>query len=174
MDKKTLALILIVNIVLLSTVVTLYFTIWKPNRTGVEGYLTISGDINSNIILNITQLEAMPKISQEYFIQGNPNILANYTGVSVYYLITEIANYTNPNSSFKVKAIDNYQYVLTMNQINSTRDIIIAYMKDGEYLKSGSEGGTGPLRLIIPQSVEEYNGQYCVKYVVLIEIIQGD
>ncbi|HUT79681.1 MAG TPA: molybdopterin-dependent oxidoreductase [Candidatus Bathyarchaeia archaeon] len=174
MNKKTLAIILAVNLILVSAIVTLYFTIWKPSRVGEEGYLTITGEIGNNIVFNVTQLEVLPNITQEYFLQGNPNILANYTGVSIYYLITEIANYTNPNSSFKVKATDNYQYTLTMTQINNTRDIIIAYMKNGEYLKSGSEGGNGPLRLIIPQSIEQYNGQFCVKYVVLIEIIQGD
>ena len=121
--------------------------------------------------MTVNQMEFLPSITQEYFINGNPPFYANYTGVSIHYLVTEYANVTE-EVDIKVVASDNYAYTLSFDEYNQSRDIIIAYKKNGEYLKDGSHGGNGPLRLIIPQRFPgEYNGQYCVKYVVTLRFI---
>jgi len=172
MNKKTLAIILVINIVLVSTIITLYFTVWLPSRSGEEGYLTITGLQTDDIIFSIEELESLPNISQEYYLLGSEIITANYTGVSVYYLVTEIANYTEGINA-RVVASDNYAYTLSFEDINQTRDIIIAYKKNNDYIKGKSFDGEGPLRLIIPQRFPgEYNGQFCVKFVVTLEIIE--
>ena len=172
MNKKGLAIIIIVNVALVATIVTLYFTLWRPNSSGEIGTLTLMGAIDTDIVLNVTELESLPAIEQEYTLQGNPTIIADYTGVSVYYLLTKLANLTDGTINVKIKAIDNYSYTLTLEDFNETRNIIIAYKRDGKYMKSGSEGGNGPLRLIIPPRFQgEYNGQYCVKFVTAIEIL---
>ncbi|NHJ32374.1 MAG: hypothetical protein FK732_05895 [Asgard group archaeon] len=171
MNKKTLAIIIAINVVLVSTIVTLYFTVWLPSRSGEDGFLTITGLPTEDIKLSISGLESLPNISQEYYLQGSETFSANYTGVSVFYLVTQIANYTE-NVDARVVASDNYGYTLSFDDINQTQDIIIAYKKNGEYMKSKALNGEGPLRLIIPQRFPgEYNGQYCVKFVVVLEII---
>ncbi|MHA1123361.1 MAG: hypothetical protein ACTSPC_11255, partial [Candidatus Heimdallarchaeota archaeon] len=64
---------------------------------------------------------------------------------------------------------------LSFDDINQTRDIIIAYKKNGEYMDGKSLDGEGPLRLIIPQRFPgEFNGQFCVKFVVVLEIIVNE
>jgi hypothetical protein len=172
MNKKTLAIILAINVVLVSTIVTLYFTIWLPSRSGETGFLTITGLETDDIVLSIEELESLPNISQVYFLLGSETITANYTGVSVFYLVTEIANQTSGIST-RIVASDNYAFTLSFNDINQTRDIIIAYKKNSEYMDGKSLDGEGPLRLIIPQRFPgEYNGQYCVKFVVTLEIIE--
>jgi hypothetical protein len=168
--QTTIILIVAINIILIGSIVTLYFTVWRPSQEGEEGYLTITG-LEENIKLSIDDLRSLPNTSGEYIIQGNPTFTANYTGISLYYLVTEVADITT-DVSVKVKAIDNYVYTLTLDELNTTREIIIAFWKNGQLLKSGSEGGNGPLRLIIPQRFPgDFNGQFCVKYVTILEIV---
>lgn len=174
MNRKTLAIIIGINVVLVTTIVTLYFTVWLPSSSRDDGFLTITGLPTEDIKLNITQLESFPNISQEYYLQGSESFSANYTGVSVFYLVTQVANYTE-NITVRVIASDNFAYTLSFDDINQTRDIIIAYKKNGEYMDGKSLDGEGPLRLVIPQKFPgEYNGQFCVKFVVVLEIIVGE
>ena len=173
MNKKSgiILAIVIANVVLISTAVTLYYTVFKDeDNPSIEDVIKITGLVEQEITLNITNLEAMPNINQEYELLGNPNIIANYTGVPLEYLITEVANITQ-NNYIRVHAIDKLARTFTLDVIQANPGFIIAYKKDGEYLKSRTEGGNGPFRLIVPSSYNIYNGQYSVKYVNEIEII---
>lgn len=174
MNKKLVIILAVViaNIVLVGTVVTLYFTVFQKDDQIEEGKIIITGLVDQQINLTLVNMELMPNITQEYILNGNPTIIADYTGVSLAYLIVEVANVTE-NYNVRVIAIDKYSYSLSLNEIIATPEIIIAYMKDGEYIKSRTEGGYGPFRLIIPPKFEgEFNGQYCVKYVAEIEIYE--
>jgi hypothetical protein len=172
MKKTTIILIIAINAILIGGIVALYFTVWKTERYE-EGYLTITG-IEEDIKLSIDDLQKLPNISREYTLVGGTEgtVVANYAGVSVYYLLTEIANITI-DIEVNVIPIDNYVMPpFPLSDFNETRNIIIAYMKNGEYIKSSRRGGNGPLRLIFPQSYDEFNAQYCVKYVVALEMVQ--
>jgi len=174
-NKKTATIIaiVIVNIILVGTAVTLYFTVFQRNNQVEEGKIIITGLVDQQINLTLVDLELMPNITKEYTLNGNPTIIADYTGVSLGYLLVEVANITE-NYKVRIIAIDNYPPVsLSMVEIITTPDIIIAYMKDGEYIKSRTEGGNGPFRLIIPERYPgEWNGQLCMKYVVEINIYE--
>ena len=172
MNKRNIILIVVlVNIILGASIVTLYFTVFNKNGgTPDDWTLTLKGDIDQDVTLKIDDLYLMPNITRDYIIQGTPTFTAEYTGVSLYYLVTQKANISVP-ATIKVRAIDQYSKSLTMDEINTTRDIIIAFKKNGENITHHSDGGEGPLRLIIPQMFEgDYNGQYCVKFVSEIEI----
>jgi DMSO/TMAO reductase YedYZ molybdopterin-dependent catalytic subunit len=172
MNKRNIILIVVlVNVILGAAIVTVYFTVFNNNGSTPEDWtLTLKGDIEQEITLKIDDLYLMPNITQDYIIQGNPTFTAEYTGISLYYLVTQKANITAP-ATIKVKAIDQFSNSLTMDEINTTREIIIAFKKNGENITHHSAGGEGPLRLIIPQKFEgDYNGQYCVKFVTEIEI----
>ncbi|NHJ85540.1 MAG: hypothetical protein FK734_08765 [Asgard group archaeon] len=173
---KIILIAVIVNIVLLSSLLAVYFTVWKPNLVGEEGNLTISIFNEETLVYNITQLEEFPSITEYYLLQGNPTENASYTGISLYYIITEIANITE-NVNVKITASDLLSVSFNLNELSNFQNITIAYKKDGEYLKSQNQGGDGPLRLIVPQSYTypyEWNAQSCLKYVVLIEILSID
>ena len=171
MNKRNIILIVVlVNIILGASIVTLYFTVFNQNGAPEEWTLTLKGDIEQEVVLKIDDLYHMPNITRDYIVQGNPTFTAEYTGVSLYYLVTQKANITTA-ATIKVKSIDQYSNTLTLDEINATRDIIIAFKKNGENITHHSNGGEGPLRLIIPQKFEgDYNGQYCVKFVAEIEI----
>jgi DMSO/TMAO reductase YedYZ molybdopterin-dependent catalytic subunit len=172
MNKKTgiILAIIIANIVLIGTAVTLYYTVFKNDDPIIDKTIKITGLVEQEITLNLTDLELLPSINQRYIILGNPNIDANYTGVSLEYLVTVIANITE-NNLIRVHAIDKLARTFTLDEIQAHPGFIIAYKKDGEYLKPMSEGGNGPFRLIVPSTYNTYNGQFCVKYVNEIEII---
>ncbi|MHA1126163.1 MAG: molybdopterin-dependent oxidoreductase [Candidatus Heimdallarchaeota archaeon] len=174
MNKKTAIILAVViaNIVLIGTVVTLYFTVFQGDDQVEEGKIIITGLVDKQINLTLADLEAMPNITQEYILNGNPNIIADYTGVSLAYLIFEIANVTGDYNA-RVIAIDKYSYSLSFDEIIASPDIIIAYKKDGAYIEPRTEGGNGPFRLIIPAKFEgDFNGQYCIKYVAEIKIYE--
>ncbi|MFW9924189.1 MAG: molybdopterin-dependent oxidoreductase [Candidatus Thorarchaeota archaeon] len=171
MNKKTtIILVVAVNLILIASIIALYFTVFNNNTN--EWSLTITGEVENDVVLSIDELVTLPNITRSYLLQGNPTFTAEYTGVSLNYLITEIANITE-NVRVRVIAVDQYSYTFNFeNDLVNNSEIIIAYLKNGEYIKSRSKGGEGPLRLIIPQRFEgEFNGQYCVKYVNTIEIL---
>ena len=169
MKKTTIIWIVVVNVILIGSIIALYFTVWKSDQELEVGYLTITG-IGEDIKLSIDDLQSLPNISKEYTLEGSgTTIIVNYTGVSVYYLLTEIANITS-KVNVKVIPTDNYDITFPSDDFNNTRDCIIAYMKNGQYLKNYRQGGFGPLRLIFPQSYDPYNAQFCVKFVVALEI----
>lgn len=168
--RKIIVLVIIINVVLIATLVPLYFTVFNRPNPAEEWTLKLTGDIANETELTISNLEAMSSLEKEYYLQGNPSFSAEYTGVKLWYLVTQIANITEA-ATIRVIAIDQYSYSLDLGSLDSDSEIIIAYKKNGEYIKSYFDGGEGPLRLIIPQRFEgEYNGQYCVKYVNEIEI----
>lgn len=171
MKKGNIILVVVlINVILGASLITLYFTVFNQNGAKEEWTLTIKGDVEQEVTLKIEDLRAMPNITRDYLVQGTPTYTAEYTGVSLYYLITEIANIT-VDATIQVIAIDLFSKSLTLDEINSTRDIIIAYQKNGDNITSHSDGGEGPLRLIIPQKLEgDFNGQYCVKFVAEIKI----
>lgn len=172
MKKGSIILLIVLfNVVLGASLVAIYFTTFNHNGINEEEWtLTISGDVEQEVTLKIADLETMPNITRDYIVQGTPTFKAEYTGVSLYYLVTEIANITAA-ATIQVISIDLFSNSLTLDKINSTRDIIIAYKKNGDNITSHSDGGEGPLRLIIPQKFEgEYNGQYCVKFITEIII----
>ena len=178
MNKRNIIIIVvIVNIVLAASIVTLYFTVFNNNNSSEENWtLTIKGDISQEISFNINEtineLEQFPSITQWYVMQesGTSRFNASYTGVSLYYILTEIANATS-NVNVRIGAIDQLSRTFDFNLINETRNMIVAYLKNGEVIKSFYDGGTGPLRLIVPQRYDgDYNAQFCVKFVTEIEI----
>jgi len=176
-NKKTgiILAVVIANIVLVGTVVTLYYTVFQKDDQVEEGKLIITGLVDQQINLTLVDLELMPNITQQYVLVGTPTINAEYTGVSLAYLVVNVAN-VSENYKIGVIPIDNYPHpLLTLNDVLTHPDIIIAYKKNGEYLKPRTEGGNGPYRLIIPLGAIEdhgFNGQYCMKYVVEINIYE--
>lgn len=172
MNKKTgiILAVVIANIVLVGTVVTLYFTVLHDDDQVEEGKIIITGLVDQQINLTLVDLEMMPNITREYTILGNPDIKDDYTGVPLEYLITEVANITE-NYRITVYALDGLARYFYLNDIIANPGFIIAYKRGGEYLKSMSEGGNGPFRLIVPEEYNTNNGQFCVKYVSEIEIL---
>lgn len=97
----------------------------------------------------------------------------NYSGVSVWALLTYSSILTPSSTAIYFYSWDNYQSAtLSLTDVeNHSEEIIIAFKKEDAYLKNDSQDG-GPLRSIVNLSVTEpiYCSQYWVKYVNMIVV----
>lgn len=93
---------------------------------------------------------------------------ANYTGVSVWALLTYSSILTPSSTAIYFYSWDNYQSAsLSLEDVeNNPEEIIIAFKKGDTYLRNNSVDG-GPFRSIVNLSVTEplYCSQYWVKYI---------
>lgn len=91
---------------------------------------------------------------------GRPH---RYTGL----LLSDLAREMNVTTydTVTVRAVDTYSKMLTREQVED-HATLLAFKKDGKDLAPRSEGGTGPVRLVLTQAtVGTYNAQHCVKWV---------
>jgi len=127
------------------------------------------------ISFNMTDLIELDHIERYYFLfrggEDKENQEGIFRGVSLKYFINDILNVSD-YEYVSVIAIDTYSMSVAKTEIESEEDIIIAYIKDGEYLKGPKDGGNGPLRLIIPQQFDgDLNALRCVKFVSRLKFL---
>ncbi|NHJ05528.1 MAG: hypothetical protein EAX90_11940 [Candidatus Heimdallarchaeota archaeon] len=177
--QKTAKIILIViisSIIISGTSVGIWYAI-KNNQEDITPHpdsdwkLLISGDLDGddfNITLN--EIIEMPSYKQDYTIRGSDTYIAEYEGASIQYLIQNEININSSATIITFVSNDSYELSFNIDELTSNEANILAYKKNGEYLKSQSEGGNGYLRLIIPpKNDQDYNGPLCLKWVVEIK-----
>ncbi len=124
---------------------------------------------------NMTDLIELEFVERYYFLYRGGDDKEDqegmFKGLSLKYFIQEILNVSD-YEYVSVIAIDTYSMSVARTEIESDEDIIIAYIKGGEYLKGPKDGGNGPLRLIIPQQYEgDLNALRCVKFVSRLKFL---
>lgn len=140
---------------------------------------------SGSFVFSREDLGSMPAYSAHYtFLKSQPPYTyyeADYTGVTLSYLLEERLSLVSGASGIKVKATDGYEVTLSLSQFRDTYPgglkAIIAYSKDGEPLV----GDEGPFRLIVPQAVPgnkeeggEPNTPLCARMVNAIEVLPSD
>lgn len=166
--KKSTKLIIIMFVALAVAEVPLYYVV-HPNDVSV-GYVIIKGNVSHQLNMSISDLQAMPSttITARLTSSGSPqeNGVFTYTGVTISSLLEKAGVAENATSAY-VLATDSYGAVLTMKEIKENPKIILAYMQDGEMIKSQADGGWGPLRLVM--GTDPYANRW-VKWVVSITV----
>jgi DMSO/TMAO reductase YedYZ molybdopterin-dependent catalytic subunit len=120
----------------------------------------------------MSEIEALPSSELEATLDSATHVEDEgnftYTGVTVASLL-ELAEASEDASEVFIQSIDSYATTLKFveDEIQSNQKIMLVYQKDGEPLIPLSEGGTGPLCLII--GTDEYATRW-VKGVVLLEV----
>jgi DMSO/TMAO reductase YedYZ molybdopterin-dependent catalytic subunit len=159
----------IVFVLLVAVAVPLYF-FSRPTDVQ-EGTLQIRGKVNNPLNLTLSEIEALPssiiqaKLDSATHVEDEGNF--TYTGVTVASLLG-LAKVSENASEVFIQSIDSYATTLKFeDEIQSNQRIMLVYQKDGEPLIPLSEGGTGPLCLII--GTDEYATRW-VKAVVLLEV----
>jgi DMSO/TMAO reductase YedYZ molybdopterin-dependent catalytic subunit len=135
-----------------------------------KGYLQIKGNVNQQLNMTLNEITTIQSVNltAQLTSSGNPqeNGLFNYTGVPLWSLL-EHAGISENATSVYVVASDAYGTVLKVKEVKDNPKIVIAYMEDGEMIKSQSEGGYGPLRLIV--GTDAFANRW-VKWVVSITV----
>lgn len=148
-----------------------------PSPALKAGELTGAGAFT----FSVSDLKAMPATSAHYtFLKSQPPYTyyeADYTGVALTYLLEEKLQLVTGATTVTVKASDGYYKSLDLSQVRATYPgglkVIIAYAKGGSALT----GDEGPLRLIVPQTVQgnkdqggDMNTPNCVRMVNAVEV----
>jgi len=159
----------IVFVLLVAVAVPLYF-FSRPTDVQ-EGTLQIRGKVNNPLNLTLSEIEALPSSSIQATLDSATHVEDEgnftYTGVTIASLLG-LAKVSEDASEVFIQSIDSYATTLKFeDEIQSNQRIMLVYQKDGEPLIPLSEGGTGPLCLII--GTDEYATRW-VKAVVLLEV----
>ncbi|MEJ2126844.1 MAG: molybdopterin-dependent oxidoreductase [Candidatus Bathyarchaeota archaeon] len=159
----------ILFVLLVAVAVPLYF-FSRPTDVQ-EGTLQIRGKVNNPLNLTLSEIEALPSSSIQATLDSATHVEDEgnftYTGVTVASLLG-LAKVSEDASEVFIQSIDSYATTLKFeDEIQSNQRIMLVYQKDGEPLIPLSEGGTGPLCLII--GTDEYATRW-VKAVVLLEV----
>ncbi|MDT8781641.1 MAG: molybdopterin-dependent oxidoreductase [Candidatus Bathyarchaeota archaeon] len=165
--KKATRTVLIAIFILVIVAIPLYHYT-RPDSTQ-PGTLIVKGKVNNPLNLTITQLEEYPSVTIRLTLTSSSreedNGIFNYTGVLIKDLINQ-AQTKDDTKSVYVQASDGYGTTISLQDIE-TKNIIIAYEKDGAQLKPFKDNGEGPFRLII---ADEQYAQRWVRDVVSLEV----
>lgn len=137
-----------------------------------EWILTATGKVDISSSFDLNQIKAMQSttIMATLKSSGHPeeNGVFQFTGVTLWSLLQQ-TGIENDAVIVRVKASDGFSASLLVEEIqeNSER-ILLAYMKDGQMIKAETDGGEGPLRLVVGS--DTYASRW-VKYVSSIEVI---
>jgi DMSO/TMAO reductase YedYZ molybdopterin-dependent catalytic subunit len=166
--KKSIKILIIVFCALAIVEIPLYYTVHPTDA--IQGYVIIKGNVAHPLNMSISDIQAMPSttITARLTSSGSPqeNGVFTYTGVTVWNLLQKAGVSDNATSAY-VLASDAYGAVLTLKEIKSDSQIVLAYMQDGAMIKSQADGGWGPLRLVIGS--DAYANRW-VKWVVSITV----
>jgi DMSO/TMAO reductase YedYZ molybdopterin-dependent catalytic subunit len=166
--KKETKLVAIAVVLLVIVAVPIYFYIRQ--NAGTEGTLQLTGAVNNQVNVTVGELKTFPQSTLQVTLTSSSNIeengVFNYTGVAVRDIL-EQAGVTENTTSVYLQASDGYGATLSFQEVMQNENIILAYEKNGEPMKHLTEGGEGPIRLVI--ATDEY-AQRWIKSVTVIEI----
>jgi DMSO/TMAO reductase YedYZ molybdopterin-dependent catalytic subunit len=161
--------IAIIAFALLVTITApLYF--YMRQNAAPEGTIQVKGAVNNPANVTFSELKMLPSITVQVTLtsSSNPseNGVFNYTGVPLRSLL-EQADATENATSVYVQASDGYGTTIPLQEIMENENAILAYEKDSELLRPLTEGGEGPIRLVI--ATDEF-AQRWIKSVAVIEV----
>ena len=154
-----------VAVFLLSAGYLLSTLIERPTPEEDDWYVEVScpGRNTTRMDLRALQVVGVVDVSMALLGTGEDGKVHSYRGIYVKDLILSL-NVTDYTRATAVAA-DAYSRSFPRSEIEEG-GALLAWERDGKALEPRSEGGAGPVRLIVPQeTVGTYNAQYCVKWV---------
>jgi DMSO/TMAO reductase YedYZ molybdopterin-dependent catalytic subunit len=166
--KKATKLAVIFVVLLAIAAVPLYF--YMRQNAGSEGTIQVKGAVNNPANITVSELKTFPPVTVQVTLTSSSspqeNGVFNYTGVPVRSLLEQADAFENAASVY-VQASDGYGTTLPLQEVMQNEETILAYEKDGEPLEPITEGGEGPVRLVI--ATDEF-AQRWIKSVAVIEV----
>jgi DMSO/TMAO reductase YedYZ molybdopterin-dependent catalytic subunit len=148
--KKETKITIIVFVLLIAIAVPAYF--YMRQNAGPEGIIQVKGAVNNPANVTFSELKAFTPLNVTVTVSSSSHPedsgVFNYKGASLRSLLEQAHAFENATSVF-VQAADGYGTTLPLQEVMQNEKIILAYEKDGASIKSLTEGGEGPIRLII-------------------------
>jgi hypothetical protein len=110
---------------------------------------------------DLDKVKSMKKVAFNDQIKesGKSAVQAQFGGVILKDVLEEIGINVSRYKSVAYKAIDGYTTPGTVDEILKDDKVYVVYERDGQQTKSKSEGGTGPLEIVI--SNEQFSLRNC-------------
>jgi DMSO/TMAO reductase YedYZ molybdopterin-dependent catalytic subunit len=167
--RKNSKIAVIVFVLLLVVTVPIYFYIRQ--NAGTEGSIEFRGTVSNPVNVTVSELKTFSSVTLQVKLTSSSspkeNGVFDYTGVPLRVLLEHAGVFENATSVY-VQASDGYATTLTLQKVmEENENLILAYEKDGIALEPLTEGGEGPVRLVI--ATDEY-AQMWIKSVTVIEV----
>ena len=98
---------------------------------------------------------------------GNPAVEHSYTGVPLKNVIKRVNADIEDKTQVIARSVDGFTSAYNIDEVLEDNNMYLAYMMDGEPLKSREDGGSGPYQIIIRK---DQFSQRWGKYVLEIEL----
>ncbi len=147
--KKATKAAIIAFALLIIAVVPVYF--YMRQNAGTQGSIQIRGAVNNPGNFTYSQLEAFSPVTVQVTLSSSSHAADNgnfsYTGVALKVLLEQAHISANATSVY-IQAADGYGTTIPIQDAQNA-NTLLAYQKDGTPMTALSEGGEGPIRLII-------------------------
>ena len=162
------ALIVIAVLLVLAGAIAVLAAINRPKDLPERGSLAIVAGEN-RAELTLDEIKALPYIEAQKEIVSSSfaNDEGLFRGVPLRALLESAGADISAAKQVVVRSEDGFVAAFPADEVAEEDDIILAYSKNGEGLGSLSDGGTGPLRIIV---ISDEFGNRCAKYVSEIEV----
>ncbi|HZX21149.1 MAG TPA: molybdopterin-dependent oxidoreductase [Clostridia bacterium] len=169
MNKKTVFIIVAILVVIVGISAYLNSDYIKGRKDIHVNAEVIIKEGNKETLLTFNEIK---KLGEEKFkanlkSSGNPPVEHSYTGVPLKNVIKKANPDIEDRTQVIVRAVDGFTSAYNISEVLEDNNMYLAYMMDGELLKSRENGGDGPYQIIIRK---DQFSQRWAKYVLEIEL----
>ncbi len=125
---------------------------------------TTSYSVGQGHILDLDSVVEFPAVVRS---SGNKPFETKFTGIELTKLFDSLNINLSGKSKITFNALDGYMVVLDMEEIYEPNNVYLVLKRDGEFLKSQKQGGSGPYQIVIRR--DAFSQRWC-KHVVEIII----
>ncbi len=171
MDKKILIVVLVLIVLLVIVFISFKFT--KPSRE-VQKELLDNAEIlivdnKEEKIINIDDIKSAGEETFEAVLDTSSTkaTLHAYNGTQLRKLFVYLGISIESKDVIVISGVDTFAVAYSGEEVLKDDNIYIAFMEDGEFLGTMSNGGTGPFESIIKS--DQFSNRRC-KWITKIEV----
>jgi DMSO/TMAO reductase YedYZ molybdopterin-dependent catalytic subunit len=164
--NKASKIAIVALIVVIAVTVPVYF--YMRQNAGTEGSIMVRGAVDNPRNFTYDELKSFLPVTVQVTLSSSSHAADNgvfsYTGVPLS-MVLEEARLSQNATSVYLQAADGYGTTIPIQDARNP-NTILAYEKDGTALTALSEGGEGPIRLIIG------NDEFAQRWVRGVSVIE--